>query len=134
VLGGAIEQARQKRAANQTQDQAGIDQNYSRFMDDSRTSETRLGQDRTNALGSLLKDYGRTTGDLGDALKRAQGENVFYGQDINELRIDQAKQAGKLPTSPKTGGSQHPSVIPPKPKKRKRPVISDGGSPAIGRL
>jgi hypothetical protein len=134
VLGGAIEQARQKRATNQAHDQSGIDQNYNRFLEDSRTSEGRVGADRTSQLGQLLLGYQRTGEDAQSGLTRAQAENVFYGQDINELRVDQAKQAGLLPTS-KSSGSQHPSVVPPKPKKRKRrPVISDGGSPAIGRL
>lgn len=126
VLGGAIEQSRLKRQVNQAHDQSGIDQNYNRFLTDSTQTEGRIKEDTQSQLGQLLLGYQRTGEDAESGLTRAQAENVFYGQDINELRVDQAKMAGLLP----------PPDPKPKPKKKKkrRPVISDGGSPGIGRL
>ncbi len=99
VQGGAAAQAAQKRAANETADRAPIDTNYARNMDASRTAEARLGEDRESALGKLLVDYSRGSEDRTSELEKAQAENRFYGLDINELRVDQAKQMNALPVT-----------------------------------
>lgn len=98
VLGGAVEQARQKRAANQAREQGAADTDYNRFTTDSGLAEGRLGEDRDLALADLNLGFERGWQDRNETqLPRAQREAGIFSQDVNELRIDQAKQAGLLP-------------------------------------
>jgi hypothetical protein len=124
ILGGAIEQARQKRTANQALEQGQADQQYSRFLTDSTTGQTRLAEDQSLGIADLNLGFQRGWQDRNEVqLPRAQRENTFFGQDINELRVDQAKQAGMLPDTPL------PTVTP---KKRKTYVgiRRSGGRPS----
>ena len=107
-------------------------QNFDRFNQDSALQEGRMGEDRGVAMSRFdlgdtraRADTGRAFGGLGLNLQRgfedrtvqgtrAERENVFYGQDVNETRIDQAKQAGMLqppapwaPRKPKYIGPQN---------------------------
>jgi hypothetical protein len=124
VMGGAEIQAAQKRAANQQQDRSVIDQGVTRFLQDSGTAETRLGQDKTNSLGQLLVNYSRGGEDLQSQGDRAKAENLFYGQDINQLKVQQAKENGWVPeTTTGHGGSQHPQTLAPTPKAGPPPRI-----------
>lgn len=101
VLGGAIAQAAAKRAANQGREQGVADTNYNRFLDDSTLAESRLGEDKTLSLADLNLNFERGWQDRNEVqLPRAQREADFFGQDVNELRIDQAKQQGMLPPPP----------------------------------
>lgn len=98
--GGAVAQAARKRAANQALDKAPIDQAYQRFMQDSTTSETRLGEDKQTSLDDLLrgrdrtnddldwnqaeraKQYDWTTKDLGTQQERADDAHDQFGRNI----------------------------------------------------
>ena len=101
VLGGAIAQAAQKRAANQGREQAQSQQAFDRFLTDSTTDQTRLGNSRDMALGANQLAFNRSYQDLYDPetgqVTRAQRELPIFAQDTNELRIAQARQAGLLP-------------------------------------
>lgn len=97
-LGGASIQAAQKRASNQAIDRQPLDTNYNRFLADSTTAETRLGENKNLGLGQLGLNYARDYEDRNVVqLPRAQRENEFFKQDLNETRVDQAKMAGLLP-------------------------------------
>ena len=127
--GGAALQAAAKRTANQAVDQQPIQTNYDRFMADNQTSQSRLGEDRTTALGQiglqrnrLGEDTNLSLGQLAlqsappdgsnpfggrdwqdrtTALTRAQRENSAFGIDLNSQRYYQAAGAGwQPPTGP----------------------------------
>lgn len=104
VLGGAIQQAAQKRAANQDREQGLADQAYQRFVTDSNTDQTRLGNTRDQGEAALRLTAQRQFEDLYDPetgkVTLAQRELPIFAQDTNELRIAQAKQAGLLPPVP----------------------------------
>jgi len=74
---GAGIQAARKRAENQSIDKAPIDTAYQRFQADSTRDESRIGEDKTYALGGLKTSYDRgnedfdtQTGQLGLGYKR----------------------------------------------------------------
>lgn len=117
-LGGAIAQARRKRAANQAVDQSSIDTNLSRFLADNTLSTGRLNEDADIGLEGLHLDFNRGFDDRRIQGTRATDENRIFGLDINETRIDQAKQAGLLPAS--FGGSQKPAGAKPGPSRKPR--------------
>jgi hypothetical protein len=117
-LGGAAAQGARKRAENMAYDRAPIDTSYTRFIDDSRTAETRLGEDKDLGLGELALGFSRDYEDRNLVqLPRAQRENTIFGQDVNETRIDQAKQSNLLPAG---FGSQHSGIKPGPSKKRRK--------------
>lgn len=112
VLGGAIAQAAEKRAANQGREQQADRNNLERFLKDSSLAQTRLGEDKALQLGDLNLNFERGWQDRNEVqVPRAQREADFYSQDVNELRIDQAKQAGLLP-----GFNPYPATAVRKPK------------------
>jgi hypothetical protein len=81
ALGGAAEQARQKRAANEAIDRAPIDTAYGRFIDQSNLTQGRLGEDKQRNLAELLRSYTRGDQDL-----TTQGEKMglaFQRQDTD---------------------------------------------------
>jgi hypothetical protein len=110
--GGAIQQAMDKRTANQAIDKAPIDLAFNRALEDSTAAQTRLGQDQTYDLGQLQTTYNRGVGELGistgrqidDAKLAAQQairEGVFGAQDIQNAKLAQFQQlypGAKLPT------------------------------------
>lgn len=118
---GAAIQAARKRDANQAIDRAPIDTAYQRFIDSSKTAETRLGEDKTTSLDDLRTGYGRginsldrATGQLGlnydrsntdltTQQSRAERENTNFGIDTAAARVGQYLQnspTGKLPYIP----------------------------------
>lgn len=104
ATGGAYAQSARKRAANQELDKAPIDLAYNRFMTDSGTSETRLGEDKATSLSDLLTGrtrqdedldtnwgntslgYTRAKRDLGSTVTRAGDEHSAFGLDIDTAR------------------------------------------------
>jgi hypothetical protein len=104
ATGGVYAQAARKRAENQAIDKSPIDQAYSRFTQDSATSEGRLGEDRKLSLDELLRGYNRagedmdwTQGqaargysnaatDIGTALERGETDHTNFGQDIRAAK------------------------------------------------
>jgi hypothetical protein len=86
--GGALAQALQKRTANEAIQRAPIDTNYNRFTADSAQAETRLGQNRDEAVAQLdqarqrgIEDYGtqqdRLTTQFGTGGSSYQGGNAW---------------------------------------------------------
>jgi hypothetical protein len=100
ATGGVYAQAARKRAENQALDKAPIDLAYNRFIQDSQTSEGRLGEDKQTSLADLLRGrdrsvadldwqqgantlgYSRTTSDINTAATRAGDEHSAFQQDI----------------------------------------------------
>jgi hypothetical protein len=126
---GAELQSARKRAANEAIERAPLDTALSRFLDASRTGETRLGEDRTSTLDRLKLGYDRGEQDLeanklklstgfqrqGEdwttQLERAKAEAGAFGDDTLQAKIAQftANFPGqKLPI-------QYPSVVTPPP-------------------
>lgn len=99
--GGFLQAAARARAGNKGIEQAGLDTAASRAAEDSRTSETRLGVDKTNSLADLGLGYARGNEDRTTALARATRENTFFGQDTGAQRSYEAAQAGYIPPGPK---------------------------------
>lgn len=104
ATGGAFAQAAQKRAANKAIDRQPLQTNFDRFLQDSTTAESRLGTtegrvryDSDRDQGRLAELLRRNTEDRGTQGTRAERENEFFHQDLNEVRVDQAKMAGFLP-------------------------------------
>lgn len=62
--GGALQQALRKRTANQALDQQPIDQGFNRQIDDLKTAETRLGENRDQAVAMLDRSRTRAGEDL----------------------------------------------------------------------
>lgn len=103
ALGGALQQAQDKRTANQALDKAPIDLAYNRALADSQTGETRLGQDKQSAIDALGVTRDRSTGELGISTGRqiddakiaaatAIREGVIGAGDINRLKLAQFQQ------------------------------------------
>lgn len=104
ATGGAFAQAARKRAANQALDKSPIDLAYNRFMADSGTAETRLGEDKQTSLDDLLRGYTRgdqdvdrdlaattlgftrQTRDYETTRQRAGDEHDAFGQDIDTAK------------------------------------------------
>lgn len=102
--GGVYAASAAARAENQAHDKSPIDQAYQRFMQDSATSEGRLGEDKKSSLDELLRGrtrsdqdldwnqgqaglgYERTTTDIGTALERAGTDHANFGQDIRAAK------------------------------------------------
>jgi hypothetical protein len=113
--GGAIQQAADKRTANQALDKAPIDTAYNRALEDSTTAQTRLGEDKTSALTDLLTTRDRGTGELGISTQRTINdladqarigirEEGASEQDIQNAKLAQFQQlypGAKLPTTAK---------------------------------
>jgi hypothetical protein len=111
--GGAIQQAMDKRAANQAHDKAPIDLAYNRALDDSQTIERRLGDDKKYDLAQLQTTHDRGVGelgistqrqigDLGDTARIAIREGIYGGADIQAAKEAQFRQlypGAKLPTT-----------------------------------
>lgn len=117
--GGAIQQAMDKRTANQALDKAPIDLAYNRALENSQTSEARLGQDKTYDLGQLQTTHDRGVGELGVSTGRtiddaklgasqAITESGFSAQDIQNAKLAQFQQLYP--------GAKLPSVTAPTPK------------------
>jgi hypothetical protein len=104
ATGGVYAQSARKRAENQAIDKSPIDQAYSRFTQDSATSEGRLGEDKKTSLDELLRGYTRagedmdwtqgqaglgyerTTSDIGTALERSDTDHKNFKQDIKAAK------------------------------------------------
>lgn len=145
---GLAAKAAQIRGQNKAFDRAPLDTNYQRFSADSSSSENRLREDRGDfltgwgessrrlnedvdlGLGRLALDYTRGVEDRNMVqLPRAQRENTMYGQDVNEIRIAQAKAADLLPDY--DYGYTESTASKAKKKKRKVPLNQQS---AYGRL
>ena len=116
-LGGAMAQAARKRAENEAIERKPIDTAYKRFQDDSTLAESRIGEDRTTALGDILRGYERQTGQLGLTYgrgmedlttqeRRAGTEAGAFDQDILAAKVGQFQQL--------TGGARLPTILPPR--------------------
>lgn len=121
--GGALQQALDKRMANQAIDKAPIDTGFQRFNAQADQGEQRAQQDFNTLAGDngrLREDFAaqigklglgldRSYGDQGDAtiaLARGGRENTQFGTDIAAQRWYQAAQAGYDPAQPPAG--EHP--------------------------
>jgi hypothetical protein len=102
---GVFAQAAAKRAANEAIDQAPVDTGFNRGLADMLSSRSRATQDygtnvgrttdaASRAAGQLSLGYGRQQHDQLTAERRATREDMFFGQDANQQRWFQAKQAG----------------------------------------
>lgn len=87
------------RSGNQVRAQAPIDLSLQRT---NQSLDTRLGQ--------LGVNYQRGVQDRQSALARAQQENTFYGQDVNQAKIFQSTQSG-LYVPPVKPGNEHTGVL-----------------------
>lgn len=111
--GSAAAQSASKRSANEALDQAPIDTGYQRNLADLLTGRQRMTEDygtnvtRTTqaadrGAGQLDLGWGRQQEDWQTQTDRAQRENTFFGQDANQQKWFQAKQAGYVaPSKPK---------------------------------
>lgn len=122
-------QAESRLSEDQSRDRSGLDRSYARANEGFDTASSRLGEDyasgqnrlgvaRTQlgedfktSLGDLMKDYQRGNTARSDQGVRAIRENTFYQQDVNTVKVDQARAYGGLPqaTSPAA-----PRPVPPK--------------------
>lgn len=136
VLGGAIEQAKAKRAANQAREIEPITESFGRFQADSALTEERMGEDKSTDLGRLLTGLERGEQDRDITQTRGGRELKEFRQDIRELKAFQAAQQDLLAPPP----SQHPDNDPPDPNrgkgkgrgKSRRPGNRYGGIPYRG--
>lgn len=106
--GGVLAQALAKRTANEAIDRAPIDTNYNRYLADSQTQESRLGQDYAENADKLSLGLDRAYGTGGDqtiALARAGRENTQLGIDATEARWGQARGTGYV--APQKPASEH---------------------------
>lgn len=87
--GSALEQAAQKRKQNMAFDRAPIDTNFTRFGEDVSRDRSRMGEDRTSALGAIALDRSRLQADVG-----AGGTD--YGRAGSRLTEDIANQTGRF--------------------------------------
>jgi hypothetical protein len=71
-----------------------LDLAHSRFGEDSGLDQSRLGEYQAQALGELGRQYGYGVVDRAEAVRRAQQESTFFGQDIGAQRFYQAGQMG----------------------------------------
>jgi hypothetical protein len=91
-----------KRAENQGLEQQDLDTAHSRAVSGFDLAGTRLGEDKTNALGQAQTVYNRGVADQGTALSRARAEDLFYGLDVGAQKQYQASQAGyEAPLGPR---------------------------------
>lgn len=90
--GGALVQAARKRAANEAWDTQPI-----------ATAETRLKDQTDRQIAAMGLDFQRGGEDRTTALTRAQRENTFFGADLGEQKLYQAKAGGYVPPSPPAG-------------------------------
>lgn len=101
--GGAIQQAIDKRTANQALEKAPIDLAYNRALENSQTSQTRLGEDKIYDLGQLQTTHDRGLGELGISTGRAIDdaklgasqavrEGIFSADDIQNAKLAQFQQ------------------------------------------
>lgn len=92
--GGALAAALRVRTANQGRDQAGLDLQQQRFLQDSGLQESRIGTSLAQRLGDLGTGYQRGVEDNATKLERAARELGFYGQDVAAQRFAQASSSG----------------------------------------
>lgn len=101
TAGGVALLSAAKRSENQAIDRSGLDLTHQRAVAGFDTAGSRLGEDRTNALGQARAGYDRGVADRGTLLGRAQGEDAFYGLDVGAQKLYQAQQAQyDAPTGP----------------------------------
>ena len=134
ATGGAFAQSARKRAANQALDKAPIDLAYNRFMQDSTTSEGRLGEDKQTSLAGLLTNFNRGGQDLDRGMgqtdlnysratrdntltgTRADDAHTGFGLDINNAKQfswgGQAITGAGTPVNPKPVGGSSPTSSP----------------------
>lgn len=117
--GGALAQALAKRTANKAIQRSDIDLQQNRAMEDSGLAESRLGENRGLALGSLSRGYLRDVDDGAVGLGRAGRENTQFGLDATAQRFYQANL-------PLPGGE------PPEQRPRQRPAQRRRPGPAWG--
>lgn len=109
--GGALAQALMKRQENQAHDQAGIDTQQSRFLQDNQTQTDRTNQsyDRQGAALNLSNQRGtedlgqnffRSATDANTGYQRAGIQNAAFGRQLNAEELAIAAQNGGLPTRP----------------------------------
>jgi hypothetical protein len=103
--GGVALLSAAKRSENQGLEQRDLDTTHQRAVQGFDTAGTRLGEDRTNALGQALTGYNRGVADRGTSLGRARAEDTFYGTDVGAQKLYQAQQAGyEAPVRGEPGG------------------------------
>lgn len=102
---GSIAAAGAVRGANQTRDQADIDQGESRFESDNALAGSRLDETYTTDTGRINQQHDWTQGGLAQSLQyntddnatavnRGTTENNFYGQDVAGAKMYQATSSG----------------------------------------
>lgn len=97
ALGGASQQAAEKRAANEKLQRQPIDDAYKRFTDDSALAEKRNEEDygaQGTQAKSLSLGYDRGTADLTEQLRRAGIEQTAFEKANAAARQFQASQLG----------------------------------------
>lgn len=102
LYGSAQAQARARRAAGQGRDQAGLDTAQERFMDASRLAESRLGEDRTTALGQLGLARTRLGEDTGFGADGAQLASLPLPSALSKLMLDLAPPDASNPLGGRT--------------------------------
>lgn len=95
--GGALQQALQKRMANEAIDRKPLDQNEAAQLADYNTNVGRLNQGFATDSGQLSLGLQRGTDDRANTLGRAGRENTQFGVDIGAQRWYQAAAAGYDP-------------------------------------
>jgi hypothetical protein len=106
AAGGSLRAALAARTENQGRDIGEVDLSEARFMDDSRSAEGRMIEDRDLAIGEIERLFGYGGVDRAEALDMALRELGFFRADTAEQRAFQAAQAGMLPegrSKPKKG-------------------------------
>lgn len=116
--GGALQQALQKRTANQATDQGKLDQAITRFREDNTTATTQENQSWQDLVGagnvtnlddvmahpenygSLGMALGRSLQDLSSGSLTAFNKNALFNDQTNRAKTYEAAQAGLLPTLP----------------------------------
>jgi hypothetical protein len=103
--GGAVQQAMDKRAANQALDRAPIDTAYERATKDLETGHTR-------GVGELSIGSGRTITDLKEAARQAIDEAGFTGADIQAAKVAQFQQMYPGQKLPRAAGASRTTARP----------------------
>lgn len=104
---GALQQALQKRMANEAIDRKPLDQNEAAQLEDYNTLTGRLRSNFDSELGQLSLGLSRGNEDRANQLGRAGRENTQLGVDAQAQRWFQATQAGYEP--PQRPAGEHGS-------------------------
>jgi hypothetical protein len=102
-LGGAVQQAADKRAANEALARAPIDTAHQRYGDQSTETEKRLTQDTGTARDELGLGFTRQNTDWNTQLTRGQREQNYFAADTLDAKVAQFLQnnpGAKVPITP----------------------------------